>query len=154
MEVSSSSVRSLFSLGFSFLVLHRLRGVAHCLPEERNKLPGFATYHDKDVVAEVDDPARNVNKVVVISNVEGSEGLCSNQGEITLPEFRTPPKLKMKGRKKVPCFTAKGLHNKRWQVIELNPENIALGPYIFRGWRYARFIGQIDLAAINLDYGE
>jgi|TARA_B100001142_G_scaffold309468_1_gene341979 hypothetical protein len=55
MEVSSSSVRSLFSLGFSFLVLHRLRGVAHCLPEERNKLPGFATYHDKDVVAEVDE---------------------------------------------------------------------------------------------------
>lgn len=97
-------------------------------------------------VAEVDDPERDVNHVVVSSCINGDHELTSG----TMPVFRSSTD-RGKNPRHVPYldgprFAAGG----GWQEITFDSRVVEFEPYEFRGWRYMRIVGSMDVERISL----
>lgn len=94
------------------------------------------------IVTEVDDPERQTNQVVLVSQVSGEHV----SGTKPLPGFRAPSR---KGEN-APFVKGPTLRMGEWQELRLDASEISLGRYIFRGWRYLRFAGPVDVAEVEI----
>lgn len=93
-------------------------------------------------MAEVDDPRNRVNQVVLISDVHASS--FAHYG--AKPTFRA----QSDAHEHVPYVSGRSLRPGEWQDLQFDAREPILGDYDFRGWRYVRFSGSIDVAEVSL----
>jgi len=94
------------------------------------------------IVAEVDDPQRQVDQVVLISQVNEDRA-----SDVTpLPQFRVASRQ----RYQAPFFTGLKLRTGDWQELRFDPSSVSLGRYTLRGWRYLRMVGPMDVAEVSI----
>jgi hypothetical protein len=94
------------------------------------------------IVAEVDDPERLVDQVVLISQVnkERASDLAP------LPQFRAASPQ----RYKAPFFSGPVLKSGEWQEVRLDAGRVSLGRFTLRRWRYLRIVGPMDVAEVSI----
>ncbi len=104
------------------------------------------------VVAEVDDPKGLAQQIVLVSRAEGDTAPVAPTAS---PGYRMTAAARKQG--KIPHIggpvLGPVLQPGKWQELTLDARALDLGGYSFRGWRYARLAGAIDVAAVSLQRG-
>lgn len=129
------------SVGEHDLLLENERAI-HPYPTLRLKVRPRNEQAQLWIMAEVDDPQGRVRHVALVSSASAP----SLAGNGPRPRFRAQSHK----REKIPFISMPALRPNEWQELQFNGNEAILGDFAFRGWRYVRFAGPMDVAEASL----